>query len=105
MNKTIYAIIKNTLTGEEKAHLSDFEELNKLLFSPIMEQVFIMDFVIHGKTYKEKKSCLECMAIEYSHNCHCDGLYMSDIIAINNFFETNGKRYGLLTDFHENCIC
>lgn len=102
---TIYATIKNTLTGEEKAYLTDYYTLNKVLFSPIMEVTCIIDFVIHGKTYKEKKSCLECMAIEYSNNRHCDGLYMSDIIAINNFFETNGKRYGLLTGFHENCIC
>ena len=105
MSKTIYAIIKNTLTGEEKAHLTDFEELNKLLFSPIMEQVFIMDFVIHGKTYRERKASLEVKAIDYSNFRYCDGLYMSDIIAISNYFERNGKRYGLLTDFHENAIC
>ena len=88
----IYAIIKNDETGENNAFLISNSELREILFSPVMTAICIIDFVIHGKTYAEKKDNLRNMAIEYSNNQVC-WLFQSDILAINNYFAKNAMRY------------
>lgn len=104
MNKTLYYVIRNEETGEESATLGDCESLARDSFNPLMRAVFVMDFVIHGKTYAERKASLDEKARDFSNN-QAGGLYGSDVYAIENYFEENGKRYGLITDFRINGIC
>lgn len=59
---------------------------------------------IKGRNYSEKKAHARDIAIEYSNNSW-EGLYQSEMIEIENYFETIGKRFGLLTEFRENAIC
>ena len=99
----IYAVTHNDETNETKAYLTTYGVLRSLTFPPHINAECIIEFTIHGKTYAEKKNNLRNMAIDYSNN-RADGLYMSDIIAIENFFAENGKRYGLLNEFRENAI-
>lgn len=104
MNRTVYYVIRNEETGEESATLGDYESLYRDTFIPSMRAVFVMNFVIHGKTYAERKASLDEKARGFSNN-QAGGLYWSDVLAIENYFEENGKRYGLITDFRENGIC
>lgn len=82
-------------------NMCDFIEFT---FSPLVKVDFLMDFKIKGKTYNEKKESLRNIAIDYQRN-DIGGLSYYEYTLINDFFETNGKRYGLLTEFKENCIC
>ena len=54
-----------------------------------------------------RKASVENIAIEYSNNAigESEDLFMSDILEIESWFYEQGKRYGLMTEFKENCIC
>lgn len=70
--------------------------------------LFYLPFEIHGKTYQERKESLYNLAVDFQHNNDGDTdvtLSYGEIGDICNFFETNGKKYGLLREFRENCIC
>lgn len=57
------------------------------------------------KNYKERKEAIRNEAIEFQHS-FVDGKqwYYSEIAEITSYFEKQGKRYGLLTEFRENGI-
>ena len=68
--------------------------------------LFYIPLTISGRTYNERKNDLRNKAIDYQ-NTWCDfcGFSYGELAIIQDFFETNGRRYGLLTDFKENAIC
>lgn len=74
-------------------------------FSPIYDDKYIIDLKVSGKTYSERKNDLQEKAIEYSHILDYLNISLSDLLDISDFFEKNGKRYGLLKEFAENAIC
>lgn len=84
---------------------SDLEELKQLLDITVL---FLLPFQIHGKTYQDRKESLRNLAIDYQCNNNCDTdvlLSIGESACASNFFEINGKKYGLLREFRENCIC
>ena len=58
-----------------------------------------------GKTYAERKCNLEELAKDWQTNFAWLGWSYSELAEIGDFFYKNGKRYGLLREFKENCIC
>lgn len=98
------------LDGEEHFNIyykcrEGYEAWNRDTFSPTCEDIEILDFKISGKNYQERKGSLKDIAIEWSnHFCQYSWSY-SELYEINNYFYENGKRYGLLREFHENAIC
>lgn len=71
------------------------------------EQIIcFIPLIVSGKTYQERKADLQNKAIEWSNSV---GSYprwsYGELAIIEGFFETNGRRYGLLKEFKENCIC
>jgi hypothetical protein len=44
------------------------------------------------------------LAIDFQSANDCDLSY-GELADIYNFFEVNGKRYGLIQEFRENAIC
>ena len=82
-----------------------YREWFKDSFSPMTENVRVLDFKIQGNNYQEKRAYLEDLAIDWStFFAGLDWSY-SELAEIQNWFYTNGKRYGLLKEFKENCIC
>lgn len=73
-------------------------------FSPDTIVNAIIDFKIQGRTYAEKKEYLRNLAIGFQSANDCDLSY-GELADIQNFFEVNGKRYGLIQEFRENAIC
>ena len=59
---------------------------------------------VSGKTYQERKANLEDKAILWSHAGSVAPWSYGELADIQGFFETNGKRYGLLKEFRENAI-
>ena len=71
------------------------------------EQIIcFIPLIISGKSYQERKVDLHNKAVEWSNT---QGSYprwsYSELGEIQDFFEKNGKRYGLLKEFQENAIC
>lgn len=74
-------------------------------FSPTTKNMEILDLVVKGKNYGERKQCLYDLAIDYQYNFASLSWSYGELADICNFFEINGKRYGLLKEFRENAIC
>lgn len=74
-----------------------------------MEVETVIDFKIPGKTYSEKQKNLRDLALDYLSaiaNTNAKiGLSYGELSDIWNFFEKNGRRYGLYQEFKGECIC
>lgn len=57
-----------------------------------------------GKSYKERRNDLQNKAIEWSFASGAACWSYSELADIAEFFERNGKRYGLTREFRENGI-
>jgi len=105
MSKLILATIRDNETNEEKMYMFDnWGDYNTMVFSPYVDTLFITDFKVKGKTYAERKEYIRDMAIDYSNNQAC-GLSWGEVAYVSDMFYELGKRYGLLKEFKENCIC
>ena len=59
---------------------------------------------VSGKTYAECKADLQNKAIEWSYAGGVGAWSYGELADIQSFFETQGRRYGLLNEFRENGI-
>ena len=59
---------------------------------------------VTGKTYAERKDDLQNKAIEWSYAGSVSNWSYGELATIQGFFETQGKRYGLIKEFKENGI-
>ena len=85
---------------------TNYSEFFSDTFNPDCKKIFLMELKVSGKNYAERKADLESKAIDYSNfMSEIYPISWGEIAEIENFFATNGKRYGLLTVFHKNCIC
>lgn len=100
----LYASFKNEKDEIVTALYDNFEQLHKDIFSPLTEVYSVIGFTVHGKTYAEKQASLFDTARRFQYEDN-GGLYMGEYAWISDWFYKNGKRYGLLRDFRENCIC
>ena len=92
------------INGEEVAKLYDWgEDYARDIFSPLVEPLTVIDFSVKGKNYRERQSSVETTARDFQA-ADIGGLYMSDYARIGEWFTTQGKRYGLIKEFHENGI-
>ena len=80
-----------------KTAAAEVGEENILLYIP---------FKVSGKTYQERKADLQDKAIEWSNTQGEYGAWSyGELADIQEFFENNARRYGLLQEFRENAIC
>lgn len=100
------AILKDTATGATVCNLyTDYDEYHRATFNPLIETTKILNLGLHGATYAERKNALHDLAVDYSLLLpDAGGLSYGELAIISDFFETNGKRYGLLKELHENAI-
>lgn len=81
----------------------------KELFSAVRDVYDDIDGIVFldtpkGKTYAEKKSDIRYKAIAYQ-SIDVGGLSYNELSIIQNYFETYGRRFGLIQEFKENAIC
>lgn len=55
--------------------------------------------------YQKAKENARNKAIEWQADFCNHNYSLGELIEFQNYFEKLGKRYGLLTEFRENCIC
>ena len=70
--------------------------------------MFSLPFCVRGANYRDRQDWLYNLAVDFQ--CNNDGetdfqLSYGEMGEICDFFERMGKRYGLLREFRENCIC
>ena len=101
----IYGAYK--LDGETCCGFYDWEEWHSATFCPDTEILTVIDLKIHGKTYENRKEDVRNKALDFQALFSEYGLPMSwgELATWENYFETAGKRYGLLAEFRENGIC
>lgn len=104
----IFAKIK-TADGHTESNLYWYwDALHHDTFSPFSDVLYLLPFEIHGKNYRERKDSLRELAIDFQYNNDGDTdvqLSLGEIGAVCNFFEREGRKYGLLREFRENRIC
>ena len=99
----IYTVLKQN--NDETAYLFySWPEYHEATFSPDIEATCTIELGRVKGNYQDKKAAIQDKAIEYSNN-NAPGLSYGEIADIQGYFETYGKRYGLLRDFRENAIC
>ena len=83
-----------------------YEVWYKNTFSPNCEDIYLLDFKVSGKNYKERQSNLEDLAKEWQNSglSSLDWSY-GELAIITKWFRKNAKRYGLISEFKENGIC
>jgi hypothetical protein len=68
------------------------------------EIISYIPLTVRGKTYEERKTDLTEKAIEWSNAGSAANWSYGELVEIEHFFRTNGKRYGLIREFQENAI-
>ena len=84
---------------------NDLKQLDNLLDIDIL---YMLPFKISGETYSKRKNSLRNLAVEFQYNNDGDTdvqLSIGEIGAVCSYFEKHSRKYGLLSEFRENCIC
>jgi len=98
-------IFKNNEGKIESNLYYDWNEWHRDTFNPLTEIIGMLDFKIKGKNYTEKKASLEDLAKEWQGQFASYNWSYGELATIGEYFNKNGKKYGLLREFKENCIC
>ncbi len=98
-------IFKNNEGKIENYIYFSFEEWNRDTFNPLTEIIGMLDFKTKGKNYTEKKANLEDLAKEWQGQFASYNWSYGELATIGEYFNKNGKKYGLLREFKENGIC
>lgn len=83
----------------------DWNEWHKDTFSPGIDIITTILFKVGGKTYAERKENLRDLAKEWQGQFASYNWSYGELATIGEYFNKNGKRYGLLKEFKENGIC
>lgn len=96
------------LDGEQHSGFyDDYGEWFKDTFCPDTDVKTIIDLRVHGKTYSERKGDVRSKALDFLDLFSVYGVNVSwgELASFQDYFETQGKRYGLLSEFRKNCVC
>jgi phosphoserine aminotransferase len=107
MKKVIFQLLEDTETGEKWMNWANsWREAHKETFSPLINTLFVTDFKIKGKNYKERKENARALAIDFQNaiiNSNIDFSYY-DLMMQGAQFERIAKSYGLVEEYKENGI-
>ena len=91
--------------NSDRYRVNEWEIWLKDTFSPNIKNIRFLDFKISGENYEERKASLEDLAKEWQSHFSQYSWSYGELAEIEDYFYKNGKRYGLLKVFKENCIC
>lgn len=104
-------IIASIKDSQDKTYLfvnDDMKALKEQLHDFVEGQDYIIEDVLHltviGASYKERKDHVHDLAVEWSYTMGYGSITMTEMVDIAGWFERQGRRYGLLSEFRENCI-
>ena len=84
----------------------DWRQWYRDTFGPDIEVLALIDLSVRGSNYAERKDDLYNTAQKYLA-LYADSVPLSwdEVAEFQSYFETQGARYGLLTEFKTNAIC
>lgn len=97
----LYAAYTSAEGVEESRVFNTWEQYHAATFSPGTETKTLIPFEIHGRTYAERRRSVEETAARFSTEEE-PGLSYGELFAVCNWFQEQGRRFGLLHEFHEN---
>lgn len=105
-----FAHIKNARVGENGGGIyyenaGGNDAYFRDTFCPDTEIVSFISFHAYGKTYAERKESVRNAALDYQSAWGEYSFSYSEAAEIESWFAKMGRRYGLLREFRENCIC
>lgn len=103
----IFQLLQDTETQETWTSWADcWECANKETFSPVIFPLFVTDFKIKGKNYKERKENARALAIDFQNAIINNNINFSyyDLMMQGAQFEKIAKNYGLVEEYKENGI-
>lgn len=93
-NKGLFRMITKYYVNQTSENTFDIEgKLQLLTIKPLKSK------------YERNKAILEGFAREWQYNFSDFNYSYGELIAWQGFFTEYGKKYGLLKEFKENCIC
>jgi len=100
MKNYIYALI-----GGETYVFESHEEYHLATFDPSLDIQFVCGLRLGA--YAKGKERARDKAIEWQYIISDNSICMSygELAVWQDLFVTLGKKYGLMREFHENCIC
>lgn len=102
-------IARFTIEGKEQFYIyygsEGWKKFQKDTFSPLTKDIAILKFKLKGKTYQERKEAAQDLAITWQHEFSDLSWSYSELAEILGYFEKIAKKYGLMKEFKENCIC
>ena len=98
-----YVVVKD---GEVKSKLyHDWNEYYRDTFSPSVDVLGFVSYIVRGKTYDQKKECVRNIAKDTQILIsHAQDISWEELCEIKAWFEKMGRRFGLLKEFRENGI-
>lgn len=81
-----------------KEQLHDFVEGQDYIIEDVLQLTVV------GASYRERKDHVHDLAVEWSYTMGYGSITMAELCDIAEWFERQGKRYGLLSEFRENLI-
>ena len=94
----IFAVIDNT------ASIFDtWREYHAATFSPNCTISAVIPLQLHGSTYAQRRESLRDIAIDIQ-TADNGGLSYGEVATLTDWFTRNARRYGLVTEFRDNCI-
>lgn len=91
---------------EVKSYFVEIRNMDGTIYK-VMSIDKLRDYIpltVCGKSYEERRNDLQNKAIEWSFASGAACWSYSELADIQEFFERNGKRYGLTREFRENGI-
>lgn len=82
-----------------------WEDVHKMAFNPYTVEHTMIEFKIHGYSYKKKKENARQLAIAVSDALADMAISWGELATIQDYFREVGKRFGLLAEFTEKGIC
>lgn len=84
----------------------NWEQWHKDTFAPDIKILALIDLSIRGNNYAERKDNLYNKSFRYM-DLYANGVPLSwdEVAEFQDYFKTQGARYGLLSDFKNNCVC
>ena len=98
-----FVIFKDRCGGDWNSVVGSYEQAMEEASAYGGEVVEVLPLSVCGKTFKECKADLYAKAVASSY-MHVGGLSWGEVSLLQDFFETNGRKYGLLREFRENGI-
>lgn len=94
------------LNVEEVGYFIKIRNMDGTIYK-VLSRDKLIDYIpltVCGKSYEERQNDLQNKAIEWSFASGAASWSYGELADIQEFFERNGKRYGLIREFRENGI-